>query len=67
VLEHGFCAEIIIGKCISGCSPEIACLLFKHLYTPLLLTGYHHPNQSETLKKEKTAQPLMPPHTCVAS
>ena len=53
MLEHGFCAEIIIGKCISVCSPKIARLVFKHPYTPLLLrTGYHHPNQSETLKKE---------------
>ena len=63
-----FVRKSSLAKSISVCSQKIAPLVFKHLYLTLLLrTGYCHPNQSETLKKEKTAQPLMQPHTCVAS
>ena len=62
------CGNHLLAKSIAGCSPKMVPLGFKHLYTTLpLRTGSHHPNQSEILKKEKTARPLMPPHICVES
>jgi len=47
VLERGFCAEIIIGKCISVCSPKIARLVFKHLCIPYTVTAKNWVSPSE--------------------
>jgi hypothetical protein len=59
-----FVRKSSLAKSISVCSPKIAPLGVQAPYTTLpVRTGYHHSNQSETLKKEKTAQPLMRPHT----